>query len=187
MAYLNNISQQQFLLLNFLLQHNASGWQSKITLHPLGSANCDHNIAMGTYTSSCTRFYVDWLSGMGKLTPFSQKYYCAFTHPIFKIKLSRTTWLCIAGSIVLVKNLILLKLNFAKFEICYILTIGAENDDSFWAQECITIGLYVIRSSWELWSALPEAWWPQELQTHCQHNSETYTFTQQMLSATLIC
>jgi len=106
MAYLNNISQQQFLLLIFLLQHNASGWQSKITLHPLGSANCDHNIATGTYTSSCTRFmyrspsqldvlshrgghhwpdtfdYVDWLSGMGKLTPFSQKYYCAFTHPI---------------------------------------------------------------------------------------------------------
>ena len=53
-------------------------------------------------------------SRMGKPTrhlAFSQNYYCAFMHPIFKIKLSRITWPCIAGSIVLVKNLILLKVN----------------------------------------------------------------------------
>jgi len=57
---------------------------------------------------------------------FSQNYYCAFMHLIFKIKLSRITWPCIAGSIVLVEISLT---EFAKFEICYILTIGTENSD----------------------------------------------------------
>jgi len=103
-------------------------------------------------------WYVDWLSGMGNWHHFRKKYYCAFTHPIlyYKIKLVEQHGFVIAGSIVLVKNLILLKLNFGKIWDCYILTNWCQKMMiSFWAQECITIGLYVIRSSWELWSALP--------------------------------
>jgi hypothetical protein len=91
-------------------------------------------------------------SRMGKPTRhlvFSQNCYCAFMHPILKIKLSRITWPCMAGSIVLVilvKILILLKTEFANFEICYILTIGTENSDFCLplGARCVALGLYMM-------------------------------------------
>jgi len=65
---------------------------------------------------------------------FLQNYYCAFTHHIFEIKLSRITWPCIAGSIVLVKILNLLHFDYwYQNDFCLILGV-----------RCVAIGLYMM-------------------------------------------
>jgi hypothetical protein len=88
---------------------------------------------------------------------------------------------CIARNIVLVKILILLELNFAKFEICYILTIGTENDDSCLTlgTRCIAIGLYVMLEVHENCGVLFLK--PDGLENfrHTANNNKTYIFAQQ--------
>ena len=91
---------------------------------------------------------------------------------------------CVAGSIVVVKTF--LKLNFAKFEVCYILTIGTENNDTclILGARCIAIGLYMmleVHKSCRMLFLKPDG---LKNFGHTANNNKTYIFAQQMLSAT---